>query len=175
MLALHRFRLPSLRWGLLLAFAAWFMQLSVFLTPILADQISIGYGVCKELAVISTTIDRMPQMNRAHHAELMPLADHSTMDMHSQHPMPTATSTQDTHSNNASSNNASDHGSYHGQCNFCLLFGHSVLPPFVTIALSLAPVAFTVSVVKSQLLKFLFITQNKTLHPQSRAPPVFIL
>ncbi len=170
MSALHRSRLLSMRSGVFLAFAAWFMQLSVFLTPIFADQISIGYGVCKELAVISTADDRMPQTHQAHGAEMMP-PDHSKMDMHSQHSInPTATTSQDT-----TSNHTSDHRAYHGQCNFCLLFGHSVLPPFVTVALSLALVTLTVSVVKSQLLKFLLITQNKTLHPQSRAPPAFIL
>jgi hypothetical protein len=179
--------------GLLLAVAAWLMQLSVFLTPIFASQISIGYGVCQQLAVIATTTDLTPRQHHAQHVGLPAISHITAMsDMHGMMNMPqhaaqsTAATSQRTSVKNASTHGTdhdshhgsprdSTHGSSHGQCHFCFLFGHSVSPSIVVIALSLAPVAFTVSALKLKLFETFFIAQNKTLYPQGRAPPSHIL
>ena len=166
-----------IRVGVILAMAAWIMQLSVFLTPIFASQlgihIGIGYGVCDELAAfspepVSTTSARaspaamagmsmppmadMPEMAGMDQSVAATQHDSSTPDV----PHPIA--------------HPSHHPS-HGLCGFCLLLGHSVLPPSFSLD--------TLDAQRATLLRVMalasdyrrFIPINKTLRPQGRAPP----
>ncbi len=74
-----------------------------------------------------------------------------------------------------STNPAPAHDPHHALCNFCLLFGHSVLPPVHTITFVLISIAVIVNAAQIDAIRFLFFKQNKTLRPQGRAPPQFIL
>jgi hypothetical protein len=155
------------------------MQLSVFLTPILAHEIGIGYGVCEELAVISPASEPSSlTSSTAHHAQMSAMSMADMPDMMDMQPKQPAKSTAITSQNPTSKSTPATeqtHDSHHGQCDFCLLFGHSVLPPFLIISPLLAPIAITVSSAKIRALKLFSIAQNKTLRPQGRAPPQFIL
>lgn len=155
------------------------MQLSVFLTPILAHEIGVGYGVCEELAAISPASESSSlTRSTVHHAQMSAMSMADMPDMMDMQPKQPAKSTAVT-SQNPTSKTApaydSNHDPHHGQCDFCLLFGHSILPPFLTIAPLAAPIAITVSSAKIRALKIFSVVQNKTLRPQGRAPPQFIL
>jgi hypothetical protein len=194
---LLRFRQSPLKFGILLALAAWLMQLSVFLTPILSHQLSVGYGVCEELAVFSQNTLPNPQVRSAvtshqltmsHNAMSMsdmPMAETSSMpnlDMSYADPAPAKISEHKadsqappSRSKTQASNSVPVNNPHHALCNFCTLFGHSVLPPYKTIIPLATLISMTVSSIQISAFIHFFIPQNKTLHPQGRAPPQFIL
>ena len=170
------------------------MQLSVFLTPILSQQLRVGYGVCEELAVFSQDISSRassPQQVQAHvapHSAMvhqtmsMPMADMADMPMMEMSQAPAANisehkadSQAPPHQQLQSSNSAPAHDPHHALCNFCLLFGHSVLPPLHAITFVLVSITVTVYAAQIDAIRFLFFTHNKNLRPQGRAPPQFIL
>jgi len=172
------------------------MQLSVFLTPILSQQLRVGYGVCEELSVFSQdTLSRVssqqqvqahvtPHSAMSHQAMSMPMADMSDMPMMRMpqaDAVPVANISEHKADSQApphqaqSSNSALKHDSHHALCNFCWLFGHSVLPPVYTIAFVLISIAVIVNAAQIDAIRFLFFTHNKNLRPQGRAPPQFIL
>lgn len=158
-------RLRVIQLGILLALAAWFMQLSVFLTPILSKEIGVGHGVCVELAAMKQTANTAAVM-----AEAMSMPDMHNMSM--QH-APINHQTIITPQNSLKENLPTPHQN-HGQCGFCLLFGHSVLPPeillllFILLFLAIVPIQQPFS-----FLSQLKIT-NKNIRPQGRAPPIFV-
>ena len=82
------------------------------------------------------------------------------------------------HQQSASSNTVStsvvSHDLHHALCNFCFLFGHSVLPPVHTITFVLVAIIVTVYAVRIDAIQSLFFKYNKNLRPQGRAPPQFI-
>ncbi len=162
--------------GVTLALAAWLMQLSVFLTPIFSQQIGIGHGICQELAVLAplSAESATPARHPPHHPSAMAgmdAMDMTGMDMHSMAAMPAAASTQ-----SPAPQHPSDTHQSHALCGFCLLFGHSVLPP------TLLGVALQLSLVLDQAVSVAFayisraIPASKIHHPQGRAPPpLFVL
>jgi hypothetical protein len=196
---LLRFRQSPLKFGILLALAAWLMQLSVFLTPILSHQLSIGYGVCEELAVFSqstqpkqlfesrtTTHSTISHATMSHAAmsgmSMAEMSDMSDMDMSYADPVPAQISQHKadshappTHSHSQSSDSTPAQNSHHALCHFCTLFGHSVLPPFQAVIPLATLIAMTVSSIQINAFIHFYISQNKTLRPQGRAPPQFIL
>lgn len=182
------------------------MQLSVFLTPILSQQLRVGYGVCEELAVFSQdTSSRAssqqqvqayvaPQPAMFHEAmshQAMPMADMSDMSDMSMMDMSMMDMSQATPVANVSEHKADSqapphqqvqspvsapaHDLHHALCNFCFLFGHSVLPPAHTVTFVLVAILVTVYAVQIDAIRFLSFKQNKNLRPQGRAPPQFIL
>ncbi len=173
------------------------MQLSVFLTPILSEQLRVGYGVCEELAVFSQDIQQSQQQSRQHikaglvqpsalpsqsdHAMSMAnMSDMSMMSMpqaevHSTKISEHKADSQAPPHQQSSSSTVSTHDLHHALCNFCFLFGHSVLPPAHHITFVLVAILVTVYAVQIDAIRFLFFKQNKNLRPQGRAPPQFIL
>ncbi len=165
-------QLRLFRSGLLLALSAWLMQLSVFLTPILSKDIGIGHGVCVELAAIATvtqttnTTAMMPDDMSMHD---MSMHDMRGMSMQ-QSP---ANQTIITLLNSTKENLPTPHHN-HVLCDFCLLFGHSVLPPEILLLLLILLLSATMPIQQP----FSFLSQlkitNKKLRPQGRAPPVLV-
>lgn len=158
--------------GLTLALAAWLMQLSVFLTPIFSQQIGIGHGICDELSVLVPA--NATSASSALHSSLHPMPaamagmDMAGMDMHSMGDMPSMSA-------GASSQapvpqHSSDHQN-HALCGFCLLFGHSVLPPSFSLDTLFAQRAILLRAMFLASDYRQFIPRNKTLRPQGRAPP----
>jgi hypothetical protein len=195
---LLRFRQSPLKFGILLAFAAWLMQLSVFLTPILSHQLSIGYGVCEELSVFAqstqpqqlvgsrtTAHSTISRAAMSHAAISMPMAEMSgmsDMDMSYADPAPAKilehkadSQAPPTHSQTQLSDSSPAQNPHHALCNFCTLFGHSVLPPFQAVIPLATLIVLTVSSIQISAFIHFFVPQNKTLRPQGRAPPLFIL
>lgn len=208
--ALIRFRNSPLKWGILLALVAWLMQLSVFLTPIFAKQIGVGFGVCEELAVFSQFKTPTSHASASH---ALPKVTHHADDMSgmSMAAMPHMMDMQNPHSAHSSSH-TSNHSlqnvsqettkpssvlaskvteskvatpsllqpqvkpnhQNHPQCSFCLLLGHSVLPPLHVVIAVLLPVVISKITVKANVADAVFLKQNKNLRPQGRAPPSFI-
>lgn len=181
------------------------MQLSVFLTPIFAKQIGVGFGVCEELAVFSqfkTTSSHSP----ASHAlpKVTPHADEmSGMSMAAMPHMMDMQNPHSAHSASHTPNHSLHHVSHettkpstvlaskvstptllqpqaepnhqnHPQCSFCLLLGHSVLPPLHAVIAILLPVVISKIAVQVHATDAVFLNQNKNLRPQGRAPPLFI-
>ncbi len=208
--ALIRFRNHPLKFGILLALAAWLMQLSVFLTPILAKQIGVGFGVCEELAVFSQ-FKTPSSHSSARHAlpKTTPHADDMSgmpmaamphmMDMKNPHSAHSSSHTpkhslqhvfQETNipssvlASKVTESKASTasllqpqvepNHQNHPQCSFCLLLGHSVLPPLHVVIAVLLTVAISTLTVKAKAVDAAFLNQNKNLRPQGRAPPLFI-
>ena len=69
---------------------------------------------------------------------------------------------------------AEPHHQNHAKCEFCLLLGHSVLPPLHVVIAVLLTVVISTMTVKAKAVDAAFLNQNKNLRPQGRAPPLFI-
>ena len=165
-----------IRVGVILAMAAWIMQLSVFLTPIFASQlgihIGIGYGVCDELAAFSPEPVSATSA-RASRPAMAGMSMPAMADMPEMAGMDQSVATQPDSS-------APDlphpiahpsHHPSHGLCGFCLLLGHSVLPPSFSLDTLLAQRATLLRAMARVSDYRRFIPINKTLRPQGRAPP----
>lgn len=213
------------RTGIWFAFAAWLMQISVFLTPIFADQVSVGHGVCVQLAEV------VEQMNHGHvgahasleHAQhtrqLLQESIHDSVHDSAAKPVPpdaltsahsgrsdsrrlpddadpknqtktqskqlitqdhitppsTAPPSDLTHASTVTGN-ATHHTAQAidtAQCGFCLLIGHSVLPPVPDAQLQ--AVAFF-DLLTTGFLNALdqALGSLRGLIPQSRAPPILV-
>lgn len=180
------------------------MQLSVFLTPIFAKQIGVGFGVCEELAVFSpfkptvtTSLsshssshvvphdDAMSGMSMADKPHMMkrqnPHSAHSSSHQvnsslqHHSHEATTPTiSASKVVTQSLLQSQAEPHHQNHPQCSFCLLLGHSVLPPLHVAIAVLLPVVISKITVQAKVADAAFLKQNKNLRPQGRAPPLFI-
>ena len=189
------------RTGIWFALAAWLMQISVFLTPIFSDQISVGHGVCVQLAdvVAAAALAHAPHdysNDQSHgdaehamhllHASTQadraddPHAHHSQHNTHENHQKQLITQDHLTPPSTAPPSTAlpstatTDHHAMDtAQCGFCLLIGHSVLPPVPEA--QLAPIAFfdlaQAVLVGSDLSA---LTSLRGWLPQSRAPPILV-
>ena len=160
------------------------MQLSVFLTPIFVKNISVGFGVCEELAVFSQFKTPVTPLVSSHLSSNRPtqsddmagmsMADMSNMmDEHRSHEATSSVVQAKSLASNQPQAQVEPHHHKHAQCEFCLLLGHTVLPPLhVVIAVLLTPLIAKM-MVKAKATDALFLNQNKNLRPQGRAPPQF--
>lgn len=169
------------------------MQMSVFLTPIFSNQVSVGHGVCVQLAdVVAAAADTQHDLHAAHspaqHAMyLRHEAEHSDIDSHAHHEHKnnqeqlitqnhlTPPSTAPPHDPSITSSHSPHHTAPAmdaAQCGFCLLLGHSVLPPIADAPLErltffdLASTAF-------QGITHPSFAALRGFIPQSRAPPIY--
>lgn len=164
---------------MLLGLMAWFMQLVVFIQPLLPGGVLPGIGVCM------TIVDAIPgnsQKNDSHHQHHG--TPHHQQHMHMDMPMPYAgTAVLADHSgpghagtdqaSKASSHASADHYLSHLSCGFCSLFGHA-LPAALTAPVWLEAgqrVFVTLPPFTDQSIDILKIAY---LHPKSRAPPFAI-
>lgn len=172
------------------------MQISVFLTPIFSDQVSVGHGVCVQLAdvVAAAALAHAPHeqshgdaehaMHLLHASTLAdrandPHAHHSQHNTHENHQKQLITqdhltppSTAPPHT--ADSSTTTDHHAMDtAQCGFCLLIGHSVLPP-VSDAQLQAVAFFDLAQVSFSNTTNQALSSLRGLIPQSRAPPIFL-
>lgn len=171
------------RMGIWFAFAAWLMQISVFLTPIFSDHVSVGHGVCVELTSVvaaAALAQNDPHASHDHAQHALSLLHDTTshpiklqayhynknnkkQPLNPDHLTPPSTAPPSTTSHVMDST----------QCGFCLLLGHSVLPPIPDAGLE--PIAFFDLAVTA----LVGVTQHvatslRGLIPQSRAPPIYV-
>lgn len=172
------------------------MQISVFLTPIFSDQISVGHGVCVQLAdvVAAAALAHAPHeqshgdaehaMHLLHASTYAAYTDdshahHGSHDSHENHQKQLITqdhltppSTAPPHT--ADSATTTDHHAMDtAQCGFCLLIGHSVLPPIPDAQLQAIAFFDLLTTGFSNALNQA-LGSLRGLIPQSRAPPILV-
>ncbi|WP_407303041.1 DUF2946 family protein [Acinetobacter sp.] len=139
-----------LRSGLLLSCVAVFLQIAVFLQPLLPQQYQIA-PVCE-------TITRaLLVSSRSLHQ--------TTFSEHSHHQVNQDTQLHDSHAGH-------DHDSNH-QCQYCTVYGHLVLPPELEVKEVLDRIQIRLLTFQKTFSHVWFILQRLFLLPQGRAPPLF--
>ena len=133
-----------LRAGLLFAFAAVFLQIAVFLQPLLPKQYQVA-PVCETITrALFIATDAHAQHSAGEHSHLI-------QSDHLQH----------------------DHHDANHQCQYCTVYANLVLPPELGIQEVLERIQIRLLFFKRQLAHVYFILQRLFLLPQGRAPPVF--
>ncbi|MEQ1344622.1 DUF2946 family protein [Acinetobacter seifertii] len=137
------------RSGLLLACAAVFLQIAVFLQPLLPKQYQIA-PVCE-------TITR---------ALLKPKAQIETMShtMHMHH---------ERHIEQAQLPEHHDHHDANHQCQYCTVYANLVLPPEFGVKEVLVRIQVRLVAYQQAFRHVYFALQRLFLLPQGRAPPLF--
>ncbi|MFH7349364.1 DUF2946 family protein [Acinetobacter variabilis] len=134
-----------LRGGLLLSFVAVFLQIAVFLQPLLPKQYQVA-PVCE-------TITRALLVSSHVHSE------HSAHYHLDQHPI-------------SSDSMAHEHDASH-QCQYCTVYGNLVLPPKLEVKEVLDRIQVRLLAFEQAFKHVWFILQRLFLIPQGRAPPLF--
>ena len=133
------------RSGLLLSFAAVFLQIAVFLQPLLPKQYQIA-PVCE-------TITRALLLSNVH-------SEHSA---HGHHDHVSVAQTQFDHSH--------EHDASH-QCQYCTVYGNLVLPPELDVQEILDRIQVRLIAFQKAFKHVWFVLQQLFLIPQGRAPPL---
>lgn len=134
-----------LRIGLLLSFFAVFLQISVFLQPLLPEKFQIS-PICETITLA--------------------LLKHTVSDAHSH-------ATHDHHNVEASSTLQHDHHDPSHQCQYCTVYANLVLPPEANIKEVLTKISVQFIWLQQQFEHVYFALQRLFLLPQGRAPPAF--
>lgn len=146
-----------LRSGLLLSFAAVFLQIAVFLQPLLPAQYQIT-PVCE-------TITR---------ALLLPAqAAHSSIAQHSAHDSASRHSALQQHQAAQLDGHVHDHHDASHQCQYCTVYGNLVLPPELEVKQVLDRIQIRLVAFQQAFSYVWFVLQRLFLMPQGRAPPLF--
>ena len=145
-----------LRIGLLLGFAAVFLQIAVFLQPLLPQQYQIA-PVCE---TITRALFSNPNVGH-----VQSVADHQdhTQHSHKAHVQASAANFHDTH-----------HHDMNHQCQYCTVFGHLVLPPELHVKEVLIRIHVRLIAYQKAFKHVYFVLQRLYLLPQGRAPPIFV-
>lgn len=134
-----------LRAGLLFSFAAVFLQIAVFLQPLLPKQYQIA-PVCETITrALFITTDTHTHHSAAEHA---------------------MSSVQATHSSH-------DHHDANHQCQYCTVHANLVLPPDLDIQQVLDRIQVRLIAYQKTFKHVWFVLQQLFLIPQGRAPPLF--
>jgi len=139
------------RSGLLLAFATVFLQLAVFLQPLLPEQYQIA-PVCEDI----TQALLRPTEHHAHH-------EHDPSFIH--HYL---------HLDQNQKLTSSDHNHHdiNHQCQYCVVYGNLVMPPEIGIKEILVRIHVRLIAFVEAFQHIYFLLQRLFLLPQGRAPPV---
>ena len=140
-----------LRTGLLLGFTAVFLQVAVFLQPLLPKQYQIA-PVCETI----TQVLRLTASSSSVHSS------HSAM-QHMHHDMSAPSKPVQGH----------DHHDLNHQCQYCTVYGNLVLPPELEVKEVLVRIQIRLLAYQQTFRHIYFALQRLFLLPQGRAPPVF--
>lgn len=144
--------------GLLLSFAAVFLQIAVFLQPLLPKQYQIA-PVC-ETITRALLLDRTPnpaaapQHSASHHSSSQHASHFAEQQMH------------------LSDSTAHHHDADH-HCQYCTVYGNLVLPPELDIKEVLDRIQIRLVAFQQAFAHVWFALQRLFLLPQGRAPPLF--
>ena len=140
-----------LRYGLLLSFTAVFLQIAVFLQPLLPPQ----YQVAPVCETIARALLLKPANDTSH-----------TSQSHAHH---------DT--NHYATMQMNQHGSHehdaNHQCQYCTVYGNLVLPPELDLKEVFDRLQVRLLAFQKAFTHVWFVLQQLFLIPQGRAPPVF--
>ena len=134
-----------LRGGLLLSFVAVFLQIAVFLQPLLPKQYQVA-PVCETITRALLVSSHVHSEHPVHHA----VNQHSFSSEPSGH----------------------DHDAGH-QCQYCTVYGNLVLPPELEVQEVLDRIQVRLIAFKQAFSHVWFVLQRLFLIPQGRAPPLF--
>lgn len=150
-----------LRNGLLLSFAAVFLQIAVFLQPLLPQQYQIA-PVC-ETITRALLLDHSSK-HASHGAAQQHSASHHSSSRHNSH-----FAEQQMHMSDATSHH---HDADH-HCQYCTVYGNLVLPPELDIKEVLDRIQVRLLAFQQAFAHVWFALQRLFLLPQGRAPPLF--
>ena len=141
-----------LRSGLLLSCIAVFLQMAVFLQPLLPKQYQIA-PVCETITralLLQPTVSHQSHQHSSHHSD-RPVAQDSQL-----------------HHQNAGHHHDANH-----QCQYCTVYGNLVLPPELNVKEVLDRIQIRLVAFQKAFLHVYFVLQRLYLLPQGRAPPHF--
>ena len=140
------------RSGLLFAFTAVYLQIAVFLQPLLPKQYQIA-PVCETItkALLLPQV-QAEQSQSQHHAH------------HHSHQLEQAP---------ASTTSSHDHHDPNHQCQYCTVYANLVLPPEFGVKEVLVRIQIRLVAYQQAFKHVYFALQRLFLLPQGRAPPLF--
>lgn len=140
------------RSGLMLAFTAVYLQIAVFLQPLLPKQYQIA-PVCETItkALLLPQV-QAEQSQSQHHAH------------HHSHQLEQAP---------ASTTSSHDHHDPNHQCQYCTVYANLVLPPEFGVKEVLVRIQIRLVAYQQAFKHVYFALQRLFLLPQGRAPPLF--
>jgi hypothetical protein len=148
------------------------MQLSVFVIPIFSNDLSVGHGICAELAIFDQIDQQHAQAHSAaEHAQMTSVADQHAHHMH-HHMMDHSTLSDSSSIKKSFDSTAPPAKVQHPHCDFCLLLGHTVLPPTLLIAITEQTFAVLADLRRSAI-RATSLFSPRYLRPLSHAPPLF--
>lgn len=160
-----------LRMGLLLGFGAVFLQIAVFLQPLLPKQYQIA-PVCETISQVLLQSNYYQQQTSQH--------DHSSNEDHHQltmqsigHQTTLMLSVSEHSGHEVVKNSGHDHHDPSHQCQYCTVYGNLVLPPVLEIKEVLDRVQVRLIAFQQAYRHVWFALQRLFLIPQGRAPPLF--
>lgn len=136
-----------IRSGLLLSLVAVFLQIAVFLQPLLPKQYQVA-PVCETITLALLSFNSHQNTS-----------DHS---VHSEHHHSTHIESQSTH----------EHDAGH-QCQYCTVYGNLVLPPDLDVKEVFDRLQIRLIAFQKAYQYVWFVLQQLFLLPQGRAPPHF--
>ena len=139
------------RGGLLLSLAAVFLQIAVFLQPLLPKQYQVA-PVCETI----TRALLLPQAHAVH-----------TNSSHAAH-----SSTSQANDQQLTAQHEHHHDASH-QCQYCTVYGNLVLPPELELKEVLDRIQVRLLAFQKRFQHVWFTLQQLFLLPQGRAPPHF--
>lgn len=166
-----------LRMGLLLGFSAVFLQIAVFLQPLLPKQYQIA-PVCETIsqALIQSDYYQIKSVQYLSHLQ-HGHAEHRSHEMLTQERTVQTqivsvhtVSEQQTHQATMAGHDHHDPGH---QCQYCTVYGNLVLPPTLEIKEVLDKVQVRLLAFQQAFRHVWFVLQRLFLLPQGRAPPLF--
>ncbi|QOW44647.1 MULTISPECIES: DUF2946 family protein [Acinetobacter] len=143
-----------LRNGLLLSSLAVFLQIAVFLQPLLPKQYQIA-PVCE---TISQVLIQTDFYNKHQHSTHHQHTSHESF-VHAMQEKP--------------ANLGHDHHDPNHQCQYCTVYGNLVLPPELEVKQVLDRIQVRLLAFQQTFSHVWFVLQRLFLIPQGRAPPIF--
>ncbi len=136
------------RSGLLLSCIAIFLQIAVFLQPLLPKQYQIA-PVCETITRALLQKPASPYISASPHAHHQLHQDHQQQAVEHDH-----------------------HDANH-QCQYCTVYGNLILPPELEVKEILDRIQVRLIVFQKTFGHVWFVLQRLFLIPQGRAPPIF--
>ena len=136
------------RGGLLLACVAVFLQIAVFLQPLLPKQYQVA-PVCETITRALLQKPTSPHISASTHAH------HQLHQYHQQQSV------------------EHDHHDASHQCQYCTVYGNLVLPPELEVKEVLDRIQVRLLAFQKTFSHVWFVLQRLFLLPQGRAPPLF--
>lgn len=165
-----------LRMGLWLGFAAVFLQIAVFLQPLLPEKYQIS-PVCETithaLLQVNPSSNQASKVSHSHsHADQGTLSSEASQHMH--HHLDQNRSEADTQMLQVAQNTEQNHHHELGHaCQYCTVYGHLIMPPELEVKEVLVRIQVRLLAFQKAFKHVYFVLQRLFLIPQGRAPPIF--